>query len=225
MAFILSEVYCHPEDVHKVRALVHAQFSTHRMASGWRGCRIGFDLFTPARLVLFEKWTSAAAFHRHLHTGRAMTFIDAMQGLMVTPTMPRLVQTAAEVSASEDVVYATATDFLIYQARCRGADTGEAREAREALCAIDALFRICPGFLASSLAEDIFEAGCFFGMVEWQNPHDAAVATVEPELLRLTVAAAPLFRNPLRFRLLNAVSVESVNPPGRLLGESLIDLA
>jgi quinol monooxygenase YgiN len=212
---------CHAEDVHKVRALVYAQFATHRMAPGWRGCRTGFDLFTPGRLVLFEQWATAAAFRRHLQSGRAISFFGTIEARSFEMRGLRIVHKAGDEDVGLDVVDATATEFLIYQARCRATDP---TEACEALSAIDALFRTCPGYVASHLAEDIFERGCFFGLAEWREPREAKAATTQPELLRLTVAAAPLFRDPLRFRLLNAASVEHVQMPRRSLAEHLSDI-
>jgi quinol monooxygenase YgiN len=219
MIFVLSEMCCRAEDVYKLRALAYAQFSTHRMAPGWRGCRIGFDLSTTGRMMLFEQWASASAFHRHLQSGRAISFANAIERLLVRPDIPRLVQTVG--SGDLDVFDTAATEFMIYQARSRHADT---TDARETLLAVDAMFRTCPGYLASHLAEDIFEPGCFFGVSEWREPRDAKTATVEPELLRLTVAAAPLFRDPLRFRLLNTVAVEHLDIPRRSLAEHLDDV-
>lgn len=220
MVFVLSEMRCLAEDAHKVRALAHAQFATHRMAPGWRGCRVGFSLFQHGQLIVFEQWATLAAFHRHLQSGRGIAFLNAIQSLLTTEAVSRIITTANDDLAA-DIIDATTIDFLVYQARCRSND---AAEARETLSAVDALFQTCPGFLGSYLAEDIFEPGCFLGVAEWRDPRDAKAASVEPELLRLAVAAAPLFRDPLRFRLLNAASAESTCIQTLSLAEHLADV-
>jgi quinol monooxygenase YgiN len=214
VAFVLAEICCPAEDAHRLRALVKVQFATHRMAAGWRGCRIGFDLLAPGRLVLFEQWATAAALQLHLRSGRNIAFVDAVRPLLAGLPTTRIIETADDDDATGDIVDAAdtpATEFLIYQTRRHGTDDADAREA---LAAVDALFRTCPGYLASHLAEDI---------LEWREPRDAMAAAVEPELLRLAVAAAPLFREPLRFRRLGAIFVDAVETSPRSLAEHLAD--
>lgn len=190
------------------------------MAPGWRGCRIGFSLFQRGQLMVFEQWATLAAFHRHLQSGRGIAFLNAIQPLLTTEAVSRIITTADD-DLAVDIMDARTIDFLVYQARCQEKD---AAEARETLSAVDALFRTCPGFLGSHLAEDIFEPGCFLGIVEWRDPRDARAASVEHELLRLAIAAAPLFRDPLRFRLLNAAAVESTSFQAQSLADHLADV-